>query len=233
MITNSSSSEISIHLLIFRNWDFVFGSNHSRRLLVWRRRYSIINRIFRGLLYLHHDSKLRIIHQDLKASNVLLDNEMKPTISDFGMAQTFGEEQLTTRILKVVGTYGYMALEYVTDGIYSMESDVFSFGVLVLEIVSGKRFNQFRHPDHDFNLLGHAWQLSLEGKAPELIDPLMADSFPISKMLDTESAVLPQPKRPRFFTERYFNETDSLLAERWTPDRSTSTQSTNTTIEGR
>ncbi|KAH7858359.1 hypothetical protein Vadar_022914 [Vaccinium darrowii] len=157
----------SLNSFIFEN-----RSNH----LAWSRRFDIIVGIARGLLYLHRDSRLRIVHRDLKASNVLLDDQMNPKIADFGLARAFRGDQQLEKTGKVVGTYGYMSPEYVMDGLFSMKSDVYSFGVLVLEIVSGKRNREFFHPDHGLTLLGHAWKLWIEGKTLELVDEQMERS---------------------------------------------------------
>ncbi|CAN1139578.1 Receptor-like serine/threonine-protein kinase SD1-8 [Linum perenne] len=210
---------------------FIFDRTQSQ-VLDWPKRYNIIKGIARGIVYLHQDSRLRIVHRDLKASNVLLDYEMNPKISDFGLARTFvgNESQGNTR--NVVGTYGYMSPEYVIDGVYSIKSDVFSFGVMVLEVVHGERNRKFHHPDHELNLLGHAWHLHMEGRGSELMDATMGercnqtevlrlvhigllcvqkrpDDRPsmaeVAVMIDGDGE-LPEPNQPGFFTERNVTE---------------------------
>lgn len=213
---------------------FIFDQTRNK-FLDWQRRNLIIGGIARGLLYLHQDSRLRIIHRDLKASNILLDKDMNPKISDFGMARLFGVDQIEADTNKVVGTYGYMSPEYAVDGRFSLKSDVFSFGVLVLEIISGKKNRGFSHPDHCHNLLGHAWKLWTEERALELLDNMSDRPYSVSEVLrcihvgllcvqqkpedrpNMSSVVLmlgsdnslPDPKQPGFFTERNMPAVDS------------------------
>ncbi|XP_043705479.1 cysteine-rich receptor-like protein kinase 15 [Telopea speciosissima] len=160
---------------------FIFDPIKSTQLN-WEKRYKIIIGVARGLLYLHEDSQLRIIHRDLKASNVLLDEDWNPKISDFGMARLFEFDQ-TQNTNRIVGTYGYMAPEYALHGFFSVKSDVFSFGVLLLEIVSGRKNNSFYQVEHTEDLLSYAWRHWRENTALELIDTTLRRNCSISEVM--------------------------------------------------
>nr|XP_027062933.1 putative receptor-like protein kinase At4g00960 [Coffea arabica] len=158
---------------------FLFDSKDSekKRSLNWSRRYKIIGGIARGLLYLHEDSRLRIVHRDLKASNILLDGNMSPKIADFGTAKICGVDQSVGNTNRIAGTFGYMAPEYTRCGQFSVKSDVFSFGVVILEIITGKKNSSFYVSEDSEGLLSYAWKHWRSGDPLALLDSSIGDSY--------------------------------------------------------
>ncbi|KAK9024222.1 hypothetical protein V6N11_004398 [Hibiscus sabdariffa] len=164
-----------------KSLDKVLFKPNRKEELDWKRRYEIITGIARGLLYLHNDSHNRIIHRDIKASNILLDDKWVPKIADFGMARLFpeGETHVNTR---VAGTNGYMAPEYVMHGHLSVKADVFSFGVLVLELISSQKNSSFSSNGDARNLLEWVYKLYQKGKGLEIMDVAIAPLAPIEQV---------------------------------------------------
>ncbi|KAK9096364.1 hypothetical protein Sjap_021861 [Stephania japonica] len=232
---------------------YVLRDPVGRQVLDWRKRLMIIEGIAQGLLYLHKYSRLKIIHRDLKTSNILLDADMNPKISDFGTARIFKQNE-SNSTNRIIGTYGYMS-QYAMDGIFSVKSDVFSFGVILLEIISGRKNTSFNIQfDAHLNLIGYAWDLWQRNVVIELMDSILANascspddySFmrcihvgllcvqesavdrptmsEIVSMFANEAMTLPPPKQPAFLVGR------NLVAEQTTREESENCSHNDVTI---
>ncbi|KAJ0710237.1 putative protein kinase RLK-Pelle-DLSV family [Helianthus annuus] len=204
-----------------------------RSMLNWEKWVEIIEGIIQGLLYLQEYSRLTIVHRDLKASNILLDANMKPKISDFGIAKSFESNEIEANTDRIVGTYGCVPPEYIKQGLYSRKYDVYSFGVLLLQIISGKKNYNVYGPHQNLNLLEYAYVLCKEGRGMEFIDSSLDDEsstyklsrciqvallcveekwthrpsmLEVSAMLRNEYQNLPMPRRPAFSTNKYEEE---------------------------
>lgn len=155
--------------------EFIFGAGAERS---WPVRCQIIKGIAEGLLYMHDYTQECIVHRDLKPSNILLDHEMNPKISDFGIARKCFSNMAESNTTTAMGTFGYIAPEYYSQNIYSTRSDVFSFGILVLEIISGKRaIGSYQLSGRSYELRRYAWQLWREKSCDELVDPSLGEEY--------------------------------------------------------
>ncbi|KAG2632561.1 hypothetical protein PVAP13_2NG113400 [Panicum virgatum] len=164
------------HLLVYEYLEngsldrALFGKN-SRLLLDWSTRFEIILGVARGLAYLHEESSIRIVHRDIKASNVLLDADLTPKVSDFGLAKLYDENKSHVSTTRIAGTFGYLAPEYAMRGQLTEKADVFAFGVVALEAVSGQPNTSNSLEESDIYILERAWDLYEEEQPLRILDP--------------------------------------------------------------
>ncbi|KAL1325903.1 hypothetical protein AAHE18_13G192200 [Arachis hypogaea] len=163
-----------------RSLDFFIYGNNADRFLNWSTRFQIVLGVARGLQYLHEDSHLRIVHRDIKASNILLDDKFHPKIGDFGLARFFPEDQayLSTQF---AGTLGYTAPEYALRGELSEKADIYSFGVLLLEIICCRKNTDLTLSLEMQYLPEYAWKLYENSKIMELVDPKLKEEGFVEK----------------------------------------------------
>ncbi|GJT36521.1 cysteine-rich receptor-like protein kinase 2 [Tanacetum coccineum] len=156
---------------------FIFDATKGK-VLNWEKRINILIGTAEGLVYLHENSKIRIIHRDIKAANILLDLRLRAKIADFGLARSFQDDKshISTAI---AGTLGYMAPEYLAHGQLTEKADVYSFGVLLLEVVTGMENNKSKTLEYTDSLVAIAWRHFQQNKVEEIFDPnLMMHIYP-------------------------------------------------------
>ncbi|XP_028776255.1 putative receptor-like protein kinase At4g00960 [Neltuma alba] len=156
---------------------FLFDTNPKRRILNWSERYKIIRDIARGVLYLHEYSRLKVIHRDLKPSNVLLDDNMNSKISDFGLARIVATNQNQEITNRIVGTHGYMSPEYAMYGRFSEKLDIYSFGVIILQIISAKRIARSPISKIFEDLLSQAWRQWRNHTPLEIMESTLKETY--------------------------------------------------------
>ncbi|KAL5839241.1 hypothetical protein ACOSQ3_011949 [Xanthoceras sorbifolium] len=154
----------------------LFGREQSQLKLDWPTRYRICLGIAKGLAYLHEESRFKIVHRDIKPTNVLLDRDLNPKISDFGLAK-LDEEEKTHISTRIAGTVGYMAPEYALWGYLTYKADVYSFGIVALEIVSGKNNMSYVPAENCYCVLDWAFHLHQNEKLMELVDQNLGFEF--------------------------------------------------------
>ncbi|KAL5540095.1 hypothetical protein UlMin_043166 [Ulmus minor] len=202
--------------------DHFFGVRRTEQPVSWELRYKIILGTAEGLAYLHEESNMRIIHRDIKLSNVLLEEDFTPKIADFGLARLFPEDK-THISTAIAGTLGYMAPEYIVRGKLTEKADVYSFGVLFIEVICGRKNNSCSQDS--FSILEMVWNHYGSGRICDAVDPRLEGNFQLEeasrlfqigllcvqasaelrpamsmvvKMLTDNHQIIPQPTQPPF-----------------------------------
>lgn len=159
------------------------GPDKETALLDWDARIKIALGAARGLAYLHEDSSPRVIHRDFKASNILLEDDFTPKVSDFGLAKSASEEVSGHISTRVMGTFGYVAPEYAMTGHLLVKSDVYSYGVVLLELLSGRKPVDMSQPPGQENLVTWARPLLTSKEGLEtLVDPALGSNLPFDNI---------------------------------------------------
>ncbi|KAG8637819.1 hypothetical protein MANES_15G166600v8 [Manihot esculenta] len=222
----SADSFLVYEYMANRSLDLMLFDPAKKNELTWKKRLLIITGTAEGLEYLHTDCQVRIIHRDIKASNILLDLKHKPKISDFGLARFYSCDHSLFNTA-VAGTLGYMAPEYIAKGRLTEKFDVYSFGILVIEIVTGIENNKHQSEDAYETLIAHVWRCFQSNTISEIVDKNMEiedmneierviqigllctqespNSRPtmtkVVQMLREKDLELPQPSMPPFIDE--------------------------------